>query len=318
MDFDKIGEMALGSRLKALSDVITNDAQQIYDLYGETFRPKWFPVFYYLSNQTQGRAITTIAQAINQSHPSVIKVVREMLAGGLIVEEKDPSDGRVNNISLTAKGVRMTLQINVTSVDVGAAVTTTLEQTKHNLWLAMQEFEYLLKEKSLYRRVLEQKKRRESARVEFVDYTPAHQKAFKALNEEWITKYFRIEEADSKALDDPQGYILDDGGHIVIALLEEEVVGVCALIRMDNPNYDFELAKMAVTPKVRGKGIGHLLGVAVIEKAKALGASTLYLESNTKLVPAISLYEKLGFQKVAGHYTPYERCNIQMELELKE
>ena len=71
---------------------------------------------------------------------------------------------------------------------------------------------------------------------------------------------------------------------------------------------------MAVSPKAQGKSIGWLLGKAAIEKAKSLGVQKLYLESNTKLQPAINLYHKLGFQKVVGHATPYERCNIQMEL----
>ncbi len=85
---------------------------------------------------------------------------------------------------------------------------------------------------------------------------------------------------------------------------------------MQNEKYDYELAKMAVSPKAHGKGIGYLLGKAIIEEAISLGASTLYLESNTILRPAISLYEKLGFRKIAGHHTPYKRCNIQMELIL--
>jgi GNAT superfamily N-acetyltransferase len=78
----------------------------------------------------------------------------------------------------------------------------------------------------------------------------------------------------------------------------------------------FELAKMAVAPGAKGKGIGLLLGQACIDKARALGAGRVYLESNTKLRPAISLYHKLGFRKIAGPPSPYERCNIQMELRL--
>ncbi|RYY25293.1 MAG: MarR family transcriptional regulator, partial [Chitinophagaceae bacterium] len=49
---------------------------------------------------------------------------------------------------------------------------------------------------------------------------------------------------------------------------------------------------------------------------RELGARKVYLESNTKLEPAINLYYKLGFKKIAGAPSPYERCNIQMELEL--
>lgn len=126
-----------------------------------------------------------------------------------------------------------------------------------------------------------------------------------------------MEDADYKALNNPQG-ILKNGGCILVALYHEEPVGVCALIKMNDPNYDFELAKMAVSPKAQGKNIGWLLGQAILEKAKQLGASTIYLESNTVLKPALNLYHKLGFQKISGHATPYERCNIQMALTLNK
>jgi GNAT superfamily N-acetyltransferase len=75
---------------------------------------------------------------------------------------------------------------------------------------------------------------------------------------------------------------------------------------------------MAVSPKIQGKSIGWLLGSAVVNAAKELGASKLYLESNTILKPAINLYHKLGFKKIVGRVTPYERCNIQMELDLEQ
>jgi len=123
-----------------------------------------------------------------------------------------------------------------------------------------------------------------------------------------------MEEGDYKALDHPREYILDKGGHIFMALYKGEPVGTCSLIRMDDGS--FELAKMGVSPKTQGLGIGYLLGRACIEKARALGARRVYLESNTRLKPAINLYHKLGFRKVAGPPSPYERCDIQMELIL--
>jgi len=86
------------------------------------------------------------------------------------------------------------------------------------------------------------------------------------------------------------------------------------MIKMDDDT--FELAKMAGTDRAQGKNIGWLLGQAVITKAKSLGAKTLYLESNTKLEYAIRLYQKLDFQRIVGIPSPYERCNIQMELKL--
>ncbi|WP_379090047.1 GNAT family N-acetyltransferase [Pedobacter sp. UC225_65] len=153
--------------------------------------------------------------------------------------------------------------------------------------------------------------------IQIVDYQPQYQAAFRALNEEWIANYFKMEAKDYESLDHPEEYILAKGGHIKVALFNNEPLGVCALIKLNNHAYDFELAKMAVSPKAQGKNMGYLLGLAVIEKARALGASTLYLESNRILKPAINLYHKLGFNEVKGHTSPYERSDIQMLLNLK-
>lgn len=316
MNFEAIGKMALGSRLRFLSEKITEDAQQIYNAYGIGLKPKWFPVFYYLSNEKSGKSITTIATEIGHSHPSVIKIVREMAKDQLVQEKRDVSDGRKNLIHLTKKGVELSIKIRAQYIDVENAIDNMLKNTKHNVWLALQEFEYLLNEKTLQSRVLEEKKMRESATVQIIDYQTRHHSAFRELNEAWINQYFRLEDTDRKVLDRPKEHVLDKGGEILVAERNNVVLGVCALQKMSDQKYDFELAKMAVSTKARGQGIGYLLGKAIIEKARQSGASYLYLESNTILAPAISLYEKLGFKKITGRITPYERCNIQMELKL--
>lgn len=151
-------------------------------------------------------------------------------------------------------------------------------------------------------------------KVTIVDYRPAYEKAFRALNEEWINTYFEMEDSDRRALHHPDEYILQKGGAILVALDDGEPVGVCALIKMDHPDYDYELAKMAVASDARGKNVGYLLGSAVVEKAKALGASRICLKCNSVLKPALGLYRKLGFRDIDSVDTPYKRCNVQMEL----
>jgi len=151
--------------------------------------------------------------------------------------------------------------------------------------------------------------------IRIVDFASKYKADFARLNYEWIHKYFKVEDSDRKSLDHPQENIINPGGHIFMAELNGEVVGTCALIKMDDKRY--ELAKMGVSPKAQGLGIGRLLGQAIIQKARELGAEVLYLESNTVLVPAINLYYKLGFKKVEPHDSPYARCNIQMELDLQ-
>lgn len=151
--------------------------------------------------------------------------------------------------------------------------------------------------------------------VRIVDYAPRHRDRFRELNLAWITEHFRVEDADRRALDDPEGYILGHGGHIFIAEADGRVVGGCALLRVDDGA--FELAKMAVDPSVRGRGVGRALGEAAIGRARVLGAPRVELLSNTRLTPAITLYRSLGFVEVPMPANDYERANIKMVLELR-
>jgi GNAT superfamily N-acetyltransferase len=151
-------------------------------------------------------------------------------------------------------------------------------------------------------------------KVEIVDFRSEHADAFRQMNLDWINHYWEAEDADRLYLDHPRERILDPGGAILIALYEGEPVGAVALIQMGGGSY--ELAKMAVDERARGKGIGWLLGTALLARAREVGATRVYLESNTILEPAINLYRKLGFEQVKGRASPYDRCNIQMEIWL--
>ncbi|GAB2527456.1 GNAT family N-acetyltransferase [Rufibacter soli] len=153
-----------------------------------------------------------------------------------------------------------------------------------------------------------------AATVSIIDYTPAHATLFRELNQAWIERYFEMEELDHKSLGNPDGYIIARGGHILMAEHNGEIVGTCALIKVDDHTY--ELAKMAVTDKAQGLKIGKRLGEAAIQKAKELGATTLFLLSNRKLETAIHLYRKLGFIEVPDDFKDYKRADIKMEMSL--
>ena len=146
--------------------------------------------------------------------------------------------------------------------------------------------------------------------IKIVDYRPEHRLVFKEMNQRWIEKYFRMEASDHKALDKPQQSVLDGGGAILVAYCDVEIAGICALVKLNDMPYDYELSKMAVDPKFQGLGIGYLLAKAIEDRAKKLGGKTLYIESNTILEPAMKLYRKLGFKEIDGGGSPYERCNI--------
>lgn len=154
-----------------------------------------------------------------------------------------------------------------------------------------------------------------AAEVKIREFQPGDEAAFRALNEEWITRYFRIEAKEKLILADPKGTILDPGGKIFFAIADNRCAGCCALRRITNTEY--EVAKMAVTPAFQGMGVGRRLLLAVLEAARNIGARRLYLETNHILTPAIRLYESVGFKHIPPlRITPseYTRADVYMEL----
>lgn len=149
--------------------------------------------------------------------------------------------------------------------------------------------------------------------VKIVEYRSDLNHHFYTLNSAWLKKYFEVEPYDEEVLRNPTKYILNDGGKILFATIKSEVVGTVALLKRGDGVY--ELTKMAVMPEHQGLKIGQKLMFASLHKASQIGAHRVYLDSNTKLEPAISLYRKIGFREIPVPLdTPYKRCNIRMEL----
>ena len=150
------------------------------------------------------------------------------------------------------------------------------------------------------------------------DFQPEDGAAFRDLNLAWVEAHFEVEPEDRAQLDDPQTHILDKGGAILIAVLDGEPVGTVGLV----PGHEagvLELIKMSARQDLRGRGIGRALMDAAIDRARAQGAMSIWLETNTVLDAALALYRKTGFRELTGDErtpTPYDRCNCQMVLDL--
>ncbi|MBG0776838.1 MAG: GNAT family N-acetyltransferase [Desulfovibrionaceae bacterium] len=309
----ELGPVALGSRLRRLGDTFAADAAHIYGLYGVTLQPRWFPVFHLLCLQEES-TITAMARDIGCSHPVVSQAVKEMRRAGLVETAPGRTDGRVNVVRLAKKGRAQVPGMQAQMRDVAVAVERLLGRMRHDLWRAIEELEALLDKEGLYARVRTVRKERAAAAVEIIDYEPRFHEDFRRLNRAWVERYFELEEADNEVLDNPEERVIGPGGCILLARRAGEIVGTAALLRIDATT--FELAKMSVSPREQGKGIGRRLATAVLDRARSLGARRVFLESNTRLTPAVSLYSSLGFTPMASQPSPFKRCNIQMELLL--
>ena len=144
-----------------------------------------------------------------------------------------------------------------------------------------------------------------------VSYDPRFREAFERLNREWIETYFVVEEADRDAFADPDGKIVAPGGQIFFVVDGDEVLGTCAV--MPHSADVHEIAKMAVAPEARGRGYGDLLMDACVAFSRAAGVREIVIVSNTRLQPAIRLYEKHGFLRVPFENDGrYERADIKL------
>ncbi|WP_271406072.1 GNAT family N-acetyltransferase [Tenacibaculum soleae] len=149
--------------------------------------------------------------------------------------------------------------------------------------------------------------------IEIEHFKTEYSTHFYNLNIEWLQTFFYVEPFDEEVLSNPTTYIINKGGHIFFAKLNNEIVGTVALMPKQTT---FELTKMAVSPKHRGFKIGQQLMEYCINFAKQeLQLKDLILYSNTKLENAIYIYKKYGFTEISVEENcPYERCNIKMEL----
>ena len=151
--------------------------------------------------------------------------------------------------------------------------------------------------------------------LRIIPFKSEYSERFKELNVEWLEKYFYVEPTDSELLDNCETNIIDKDGFIYFAQYNNEIAGCFALLKLGNGEY--ELGKMAVEAKFQGLKIGQALLSFAIDLAKGNSWNKLVLYSNTKLVNAIYIYKKFGFEEVPIEKNlPYARSDIKMELLL--
>jgi len=105
-------------------------------------------------------------------------------------------------------------------------------------------------------------------RINIISYSSKYAQDFYDLNIEWLQTYFYVEDYDEEVLSNPSTYIIDKGGQIFFALIEDKVVGTVALMPTSEDSI-LELTKMEVLKEQRNKKIDQLLLQHCIDFAKS-------------------------------------------------
>lgn len=312
---EQLGALALASRLKRVSDSFFQDAVKMYRELDVDFEPRWFPVYVALT-RVEEAAVTDVAAMLGITHPAVNQIAGEMIKKGVVSARKCKNDRRRRLLSLTPKGREMQPVLEAFWDDVHHAVQELVCNTGYDVVDVLSKLEQGLRDKDFYTRVKEHTKITQQDCVQIIRYEKKLRPHFERLNTEWLKEFEMYEEADKKQFSLVDEIIMEPGGEIFFASCDGDIVGTCALIKIDDQSY--ELGKMAVTAECRGKQIGRKLMQAAIDCARdEKEATMLVLESNRKLTPALNLYRSVGFTVVPiDPNSKYERADIRMQLDL--
>ncbi len=311
------GMLALGTRLRVLSEGMMAIVKSVYDDFGLDFEPRWFPVFQ-LVRREPGLSIADCAERLGVSHTAVNALTGPLLKARLITLDANPRDARAKQLHLTRDGEILFTRLEPAWAALEKALHTVFP-TSAEILATLDRLDEAVADRAIprgLRQVLSRDAVMAGLRLFPFDSANAdHRRYFAALNIEWLQTYFYIEDVDHQMFADPESTILTPGGQIVLAEVDRQIVGTGALINRGTGIY--ELGKMAVSKPFQGKGVGARIVGHLEDAARALGLKKLYLVSSTKLPHAVPMYRKLGWVDTdLPLHQHYQRSDISLEKAL--
>jgi DNA-binding MarR family transcriptional regulator len=112
---------------------------EVYKHYGIAFEPKWFPLYYYLSEKGES-GIMKIADKLRVTHPAIIQIAKELEKSGLIISKKCEDDARKRKLKLSKKGLELLPNLRKVWNEINMVNSKILDEKEHNL-AALEELE---------------------------------------------------------------------------------------------------------------------------------------------------------------------------------
>ena len=309
-----IGELGLGSRLKRVSEYMMKETQLVYNHFNIDFDPYLFPIFKIITTNN-GVTNSEIQNSLQYTQPAITQAINKLSKKGLIVYKLDDIDKRKKIILLSKKGKALLKKLTPIWKAIDAVIKEFTLESSCSLIEHLNKLENKLNTKNFSKTIIDNIEMEVIQEIKIINYKNENAKDFYALNIEWLQTFFYVEPYDDEVLSKPETYIINKGGHIFFAKLNDEIVGTVALMPIGIEGL-FELTKMAVSPNHRGLKIGQKLMQFCIDFAKNdMNLPKLILYSNTKLENAIYIYRKYGFIEIpVEENSPYKRSDIKMEL----
>jgi ribosomal protein S18 acetylase RimI-like enzyme len=93
-------------------------------------------------------------------------------------------------------------------------------------------------------------------------------------------------------------------GALLLALVDGDVAGCCALRPIDNVDYSnaAEMKRLFLRKAFRRFGLGRMLAEAILDAARLADYSCVLLDTLDEMESARALYEDLGFTEIPPYY----------------
>ncbi len=301
-----LGALALGSRLKRLSDRMMKSVSEIYKSSGVDFESKWFPIFYLLSQQGE-KGIMEIAEILHITPPGVIQIAKEMEKAGWVVSVKSGTDGRKRHLKLTEKAWHQLPHLEEMWVSFKENNEKIIRASQHNILLAMQEIEDFLDMNDFKRQYYETFDELKQTRIAIQPFEEKYQQQVEAMvlgiqNGEFNLGLTAQRQPDLHNL---KAFYNDRGNWLWVATnTKDEVVGTIGLERLNN--HQAVLRKMFIKKEYRGKTIGlaQKLFEILLMEAKQQHFKEILLDTPLVTHAAHRFYERNGFELISNDSVP--------------
>lgn len=147
-----LGELAVATRLKRLSERLSQDVSKIYKESEVDFEAKWYLILELL-NREKKLAITEISDSLELSHAAVVQFVDQLLERKLIKTGPDKKDARKRMISLSPGGKRVLLELEPILKVIKNENRKWLNEADGDILNILTQLEEALDKKSMYQRV---------------------------------------------------------------------------------------------------------------------------------------------------------------------
>jgi ribosomal protein S18 acetylase RimI-like enzyme len=104
-------------------------------------------------------------------------------------------------------------------------------------------------------------------------------------------------------------------GALLLAYVDEELAGCCALRPLDAVDYPnaCEMKRLYVRDNFRRMGVGRQLADAILDCARQAGYDCVLLDTLDEMESARALYQELGFEEIPPYYhNPIEGAHYLM------